>query len=141
MMSSLDGGLANFAFAAQVAPSRRSPRKRPLPKPDDDEDELHEGSSSHSPPSKRKKRGGQLSLAEDHRHLSRSPTKLKRVYAAPETYAHLNVLQDHLRMHLDSTFIDRASPFLSLFIFELSCTSYVLRNQVGQKDRCPCFSI
>src|ERR1700722_18820042 len=33
--------------------------------------------------------------------LSRASKITKRGYASPETYAHLNLLQDHLQIHLD----------------------------------------
>jgi antibiotic biosynthesis monooxygenase (ABM) superfamily enzyme len=58
----------------------------------------------------------------------RSPKKLKRTYATPETYAHLNGLHDWLKDELDGKSLVRWSFCLLMVIVMFS--SYVLWNKV-----------
>jgi hypothetical protein len=83
--------LAQFSCpTAATTPTRRSPRKRPVP-----DDELP-SESSFSLPTRSSTRESKSRKRRD-----RSPEKSKRGYASPETYAHLNMLQDYLCEELD----------------------------------------
>jgi len=89
-------------FIHHEPPLRRSPRKiRVLSsiKPESVEDALPAPLPSNSSPSRKR---DLAFVCDDTKIFTHSPKKQKRGYAAPEIYAHLNILQDYLKPELDS---------------------------------------
>lgn len=103
-LTSFQGAVAQFKFSPSPSTPRRSPRNRVLRGVEDDSLPTSRKASAKSPLKRQ-------AVSDDEKILTRSPKKLKRGYAAPEMYAHLHVLQDHLKEELDGNLFDYEHSF------------------------------